>query len=73
MTSKQYEELCRAFVAELFQIGVDRVRSIDVITPAGPGLAEYAHQIDLFIGRSRPTSPVICTLPTPNGTSKASR
>ncbi len=48
MTSKQYEELCRYFLAGLFQIPVDQVLSTTILNPARPELASYAHQIDLY-------------------------
>src|SRR6266849_3225182 len=48
MTSKQYEELCRYFLAWLFQIPIDQVLSTDVVNPTRPELASYAHQIDLY-------------------------
>src|SRR5713226_8285252 len=48
MNSKQYEELCRYFLAELFQIPIDRVCSLDIASPTWPELSHYAHQIDLY-------------------------
>jgi hypothetical protein len=48
MTSKQYEELCRYFVAWLFQIPIDQVHSLDEPNPLRPELSTFAHQIDLF-------------------------
>ncbi len=48
MTSKQYEELCRYFVAGLFQIPINRVRSIDAANAGPTQLLSCAHQIDLY-------------------------
>src|SRR6516165_2476022 len=47
MTSKQYEELCRYFLAELFQLKLDQIQSCEVVNPWRPGMPQYAHQIDL--------------------------
>jgi hypothetical protein len=47
MTSKQYEELCRYFVAWLFQIPIDRVHSLDAPNPLRPELSSFSHQLDL--------------------------
>ena len=48
MTSKQYEELCRYFLAMQLGIAIDRVISIEIPNPQRPGLLEYKHQIDLY-------------------------
>jgi hypothetical protein len=48
MTSKQYEELCRFFLASQLGLGVDQILSLDLESPVRPGMPEYAHQIDLY-------------------------
>jgi hypothetical protein len=48
MTSEQYEEICRRFIAEEEKLPIDHVRSVRVPNPTRPGLPEYAHQIDLY-------------------------
>jgi Restriction endonuclease len=48
MNSKQYEELCRRFLADKLGIDVDKVLSVDIPNPRRPGLPEYKHQIDLY-------------------------
>ncbi|TMQ34590.1 MAG: restriction endonuclease [Planctomycetota bacterium] len=54
MTSKQYEELCRFFVAEQLKLPLSCVRSLHVANPERPpelwhtNLGPYRHQIDLY-------------------------
>lgn len=48
MTSEQYEELCRRFIADKTGKSVDEIRSIHIPNPKRPGLPEYKHQIDLY-------------------------
>src|SRR5260370_42363647 len=48
MTSRQYEELCRFFLADLFQIGIHQVLSMEMMNPARPNFPSYRHQIDLY-------------------------
>jgi hypothetical protein len=48
MTSEQYEELCRWFIAQKSGLHVDAIRSISIPNPKRPGLPEYKHQIDLY-------------------------
>ena len=48
MTSKQYEELCRYFLASQLGIGIDKVVSVEIPNPQRPDLPGYKHQIDLF-------------------------
>jgi hypothetical protein len=47
MTSEQYEELCRRFIAEKTGQSVDEILSVLIPNPKRPGLPEYKHQIDL--------------------------
>ncbi|MCX6830178.1 MAG: hypothetical protein NT002_13010 [candidate division Zixibacteria bacterium] len=48
MNSRQYEELCRRFLAIELGLPIDNVRSIDIPNPRCPDLPEYRHQIDLY-------------------------
>lgn len=48
MNSKQYEELCRFFLANELGMNVDEIRSVHIPNPQRPGLPEYQHQIDLY-------------------------
>jgi hypothetical protein len=48
MTSKQYEELCRRFLGELFHLKLDQIRSREAVNPWRPDMPHYAHQIDLY-------------------------
>lgn len=50
MTSRQYEELCRRFIAERFGIEITEVVSEHIPNPLRPGLPPYSHQIDHFWG-----------------------
>jgi hypothetical protein len=53
MTSQQYEELCRYFVADQLKIPIEKVISRNIETPAREPIANhfrepYRHQIDLY-------------------------
>lgn len=48
MNSKQYEELCRFFLADKLGISCDGIQSAEIPNPRRPGLPEYKHQIDLY-------------------------
>ena len=48
MTSDQYEELCRHFIAEKVGLSADDVKSASIPNAKRPGLPEYKHQIDLY-------------------------
>jgi hypothetical protein len=48
MTSQQYEELCRLFLAELFRLGLDRIHSLEYPNPQRAFRPAYYHQIDLY-------------------------
>ena len=48
MTSTQYEELCRRYIAETFAIPLEDVASKDEPNAKRPGGEEFAHQIDLW-------------------------
>lgn len=48
MHSKQYEELCRYFLADKLDISIDHVKSVYIQNPTRPDLSEYKHQIDLY-------------------------
>lgn len=48
MKSKQYEELCRLFLAEMLGIGISDVFSEDVPCAHLPNKPEYKTQIDLY-------------------------
>jgi hypothetical protein len=48
MTSREYEELCRRFIADVFQLPLDRVGPREFVNPQRPGAPEYNHQIDLY-------------------------
>lgn len=48
MTSEQYEELCRRFIAEKTERSVDEIRSVLIPNSRRPRLPEYRHQIDLY-------------------------
>ena len=48
MNSKQYEELCRYFLADKLGISVEEIQSVKIQNPKWPGLPEYKHQIDLY-------------------------
>lgn len=48
MTSKQYEELCRLFIARQFNIDVDSIKSGHVPSPTLPENPDLKHQIDLY-------------------------
>ena len=48
MTSIQYEEFCRFFLAEKLSIPTEEVKSSRIPSPTSPGLPQYSHQIDLY-------------------------
>jgi Restriction endonuclease len=48
MNSKQYEELCRFFLADQLGISVEEVSSVLIPNPTRPNLPAYKHQIDLY-------------------------
>jgi len=48
MKSKQYEELCRYFLAQKLNIPIDKVKSIYIQNPTRPDLLNYKHQIDFY-------------------------
>jgi hypothetical protein len=48
MTSKQYEEFCRLYLAEQLGVGVDTIRSGHIENPRRTHLPEFDHQIDLY-------------------------
>jgi hypothetical protein len=48
MNSRQYEELCRYFLAEKLGMSVEQIQSIHIPNPTRPELPEYKHQIDLY-------------------------
>ena len=48
MTSAQYEEICRRWIAEQFGLGLGDIRSVSIPNPQRPNLPAYNHQIDLY-------------------------
>jgi hypothetical protein len=48
MNPKQYEELCRFFLAQQLGISVETISSISIPNPSRPDLPSYKHQIDLY-------------------------
>ena len=48
MNSRQYEELCRFFLADRVGIGFEEIQSVKIPNPRRPDLPEYKHQIDLY-------------------------
>jgi hypothetical protein len=48
MNSKQYEELCRFFLADQLGISVEEVSSVFIPNPTRPNVPAYKHQIDLY-------------------------
>lgn len=48
MNSRQYEELCRYFIAEKLALPIEQIRSPRIPNPRRPGLRAYSHQIDLY-------------------------
>jgi hypothetical protein len=48
MTSQQYEELCRVFIADLFRMPVDKILTTEIANSSRPGVADYGHKIDLY-------------------------
>ena len=48
MNSIQYEELCRSFLADKFNLSIEEVLSVKIPNPRRPDLPKYGHQIDLY-------------------------
>jgi len=48
MNSIQYEELCRLFIADKFELLIEEIQSVRIPNPKRPDLPEYKHQIDLY-------------------------
>jgi hypothetical protein len=48
MTSQQYEELCRFFVADQLRISVESVLSLEVPSAGRGGIGRFSQQIDLI-------------------------
>jgi hypothetical protein len=48
MTSQQYEELCRFFVADQLRIPVESILSLEVPSAGRGGIGRFSHQIDLI-------------------------
>ncbi|HKI16947.1 MAG TPA: restriction endonuclease [Isosphaeraceae bacterium] len=48
MTSKQYEELCRFFLADQLGVAVEGIASVLIPNATRPNLPSYKHQIDLY-------------------------
>ncbi len=44
----QYEELCRLYIANIFEISIEEVKSVRIPSPTHPNLVEYKNQIDLY-------------------------
>ncbi len=44
----QYEELCRLYIANIFEISIEEVKSVRIPSPTHPGLVKYKNQIDLY-------------------------
>ena len=44
----QYEELCRLFIADKYELSIEEVRSVRIQNPQRPGLRKFHHQIDLY-------------------------
>lgn len=44
----QYEELCRLYIANIFEISIEEVKSVRIPSPTHPDLVEYKNQIDLY-------------------------
>jgi hypothetical protein len=48
VTSKQYEELCRYYIANMLKIDIGSIVSVNIPNPLRSGLPAYKHQIDLY-------------------------
>ena len=48
MNSIQYEELCRLFIADKFELSIEEIQSVRIPNPRRADLPEYSHQIDLY-------------------------
>lgn len=48
MNSRQYEELCRYFLAQKLGIDAKKIESVHIPNPRRRDLPEYKHQIDLY-------------------------
>ena len=48
MKSKQYEELCRYFIAKKACVAPEQVKSVTIPNPKRADLPAYRHQIDLY-------------------------
>jgi hypothetical protein len=48
MDDRQYEELCRRFIAEQENLPLEKVRSVRIPSPRRGRLPGYEHQIDLY-------------------------
>jgi hypothetical protein len=48
VTSYQYEELCRHFLAEQLDMKIDEIVSVTVPNPTRQSLCHHSHQIDLY-------------------------
>ena len=44
----QYEELCRLFIADKFDLSIEEVKSVRIPSPTHPDLVNYENQIDLY-------------------------
>lgn len=48
MKWQQYEELCRLFIADIFEISIEEVKSVKIPSPTHPDSVKYKKQIDLY-------------------------
>lgn len=48
MNSAQYEELCRRFISDQFDLPMSEVKSTRIPNPQRPGMKEFVHQIDHY-------------------------
>jgi len=48
VNSRQYEELCRFFLADRLGISLEEIQPVKILNPRRPGLPGYKHQIDLY-------------------------
>ena len=44
----QYEELCRLYIANIFEISIEEVTSVRILSPTHPDSVKYKNQIDLY-------------------------